>query len=265
MSFNRQKFQAIYRQISTGQGYPKFSFYDFITLDSTNQRCWDLRDRGTPIPFVVIAQQQTAGRGQWGRQWQSPQGGLYLSFAFAPNLPANDAPHLTLLSAWGIARALRDRGLPVRLKWPNDLLLQGKKLGGIKSETRIRRDRIAEAVVGVGINWKNPVPDVGINLQSFFAAQSGECSLLSLEMLAAIAVCGILSGYQQYLAEGIKTILPAYWELIEGKDRPVSVDGRPGTLVGVAPNGAIKIRLQEADTVIQIERMPGTISLGYNH
>jgi len=251
MAFDRQKFH------DSCQQYPPLSLYDYPCLDSTNQRCWELCDRGVQTPFAVIAREQTAGRGQWGRTWQSPPGGLYLSLALAPHLPARNAPHLTLCSAWGIASALRDGDLPISLKWPNDLILEGKKLGGIKSETRIRQQQIARAVVGVGINWDNPVPDGGINLRS-------RSQIASLEMLAAIAVCGILSGYQRYLAEGIETILPAYWELICHQNRPISVDGCSGVIVGIAPTGALKIHLQKDNTTIPIERMPGTISLGYD-
>jgi len=130
----------------------------FETLPSTNQTLWQLIDQGAPGGTVVVARQQTAGRGQWGREWQSSLGGLYLSIALNVNLAAEDAAQLTMGSAWGIATALRGLGIPVEIKWPNDLILMGKKLGGILTETRVQQGKIVKAVVGVGINWDNLVP-----------------------------------------------------------------------------------------------------------
>ncbi|MGB0562060.1 MAG: biotin--[acetyl-CoA-carboxylase] ligase, partial [Spirulinaceae cyanobacterium] len=122
------------------------------TVDSTNRLAWE-RLRQFPTPQVVLARQQTAGRGQWGREWRSPLGGLYLSLGlshvdFAPLL-------LTLVSAWGIAQQLQRSQVPIALKWPNDLLVRGRKLGGIKVETRQPSHAV---VIGVGINGTNPVP-----------------------------------------------------------------------------------------------------------
>ena len=120
---------------------------------STNGLLWTLPAQSYSPPLAAIAKQQSAGRGQWGRQWRSDQGGLYLSVMLDLDLAAENAPHLVLLSAWGIAYALRQHQIPVQLKWPNDLLLKGRKLGGIKTETKINQGRIQTAVIGVGINW----------------------------------------------------------------------------------------------------------------
>ncbi|MFM6456331.1 MAG: biotin--[acetyl-CoA-carboxylase] ligase, partial [Planktothrix sp.] len=112
---------------------PTIHYFD--TLVSTNQTAWELLEQGEPAGTVVIAGQQTAGRGQWGRQWQSNQGGLFLSKIVEFKLPVAKQAQFTLCSAWGIATILRDRGCPVQLKWPNDLILNQKKLGGILTET----------------------------------------------------------------------------------------------------------------------------------
>ncbi|MEQ8956672.1 MAG: biotin--[acetyl-CoA-carboxylase] ligase, partial [Coleofasciculus sp. C2-GNP5-27] len=140
------------------QDIGELAIYLFDSLSSTNQTLWELLDRGTTLPTVVIAAQQTAGRGQWGRQWQSAPGGLYLSLALTTNVEACDSAQLTMCSAWGIAMALRCYGIPVLIKWHNDLLLLGYKLGGILTETRLSQGQITKAVIGVGINWSNPVP-----------------------------------------------------------------------------------------------------------
>lgn len=244
------------------------SLHIFETLPSTNQTLWNLLDQGAEPGTVVIATQQTAGRGQWGRQWSSPPGGLYLSVAIAPNLPAEQSYQLTLCSAWGIAMALRDRGIPVGLKWPNDLILCERKLGGILTETKVFGGRITKAVVGVGINWANPVPETGINLQSFQANQVS-APIASLEMLAAVTLKGIASGNQLCSQEGIEALLPSYQQLLTSMGRSVSVNGCSGIVVGVSPTGELRVRL--CPTVVanevaapEICLKPGTFSLGYD-
>lgn len=245
------------------------SFHIFETLPSTNQTLWELLDQGATPGTVVIALQQTAGRGQWGRQWQSSTGGLYLSVALAPDLVATNSAHLTLCSAWGIATALRSYGIPVLIKWPNDLILCKRKLGGILTETRVQQGRITKAVVGVGINWANPVPETGINLESFLEqpieanALRAQFANASLERLAAITLQGILSGYQHVSPEGIDALLPAYVELLSCRGRSVIVDGRSGVIVGVASTGELQVRLNSLVAAEEICLKPGTISLGY--
>jgi BirA family transcriptional regulator, biotin operon repressor / biotin---[acetyl-CoA-carboxylase] ligase len=83
-------------------------------------------------------------------------------------------------------------------------------------------------------------------------------------MLAAIAVCGILSGYQQYRRDGIESILSAYNQLLCSKGRTILVDGCPGVVLGVEPTGSLRIRLHSSGATTEIFREPGTISLGYN-
>ncbi|MDY6783086.1 MAG: biotin--[acetyl-CoA-carboxylase] ligase [Cyanobacteriota bacterium] len=264
MVFNRDGFENfLFQQFPFLRASP-LPLYVFDALASTNQTLWQLLEGGSNCPAAAIAAQQTAGRGQWGRQWQSSPGGLYLSLALAPNLSASESFHLTLCSAYGIASQLRRHGVPVALKWPNDLLLEGRKLGGIKIETRIQASIIARAIIGIGINWHNPVPQVGINLQSF-------PQIDSLEQLAAIAIGGTLSTYQQYQRDGIEPILASYVSVLDSLGQKISVDGCPGTIVGVESTGKLQIRLHSegASTEIcqdtgTISLWPGTISLGYD-
>ena len=108
---------------------PKFVTHLLETAVSTNSSLWQLAQAGAQAGTVVLAKTQTAGRGQRGRQWQSQGGGLYFSLLLQPNLPAQQSFGLTLASAWGIATSLRNLGMGVQVKWPNDLVLQGKKLG----------------------------------------------------------------------------------------------------------------------------------------
>lgn len=253
------------------------NLYIFDSLPSTNQTLWDLIDNGAPAGTTVIATQQTAGKGQWGRNWISEAGGLYLSMAIAPHLPISHPAELTMSVAWGIAVALGDRQIPVLLKWPNDLILQNRKLGGILTETRVKEGQIAKAVVGVGLNWANPVPETGINLQTFFAnRQRPPISMpsattlaplgrqisqpsattparglprlgretLSLEMLGAIAVWGTELGIRRLKEEGIDNLLPSYCQLLTSIGRQILINGASGKIVGVTTSGELRVELR---------------------
>ncbi len=274
MGFDRQQFetafQAVTEQLSVQGNIPGIqhpqgiSLHLFETLPSTNQTLWELLAGGATSQTVVIAAQQTAGRGQWGRQWQSTPGGLYLSLALMPNLKASHSAQLTMCSSWGIATALRHYDIPVCLKWPNDLLLLGRKLGGILTEARVHQGHITKAVVGVGINWSNCVPESGITLQSFCKEQLSPIpKVTSLEMLAAIVIQGLIFGYQCWLEQGIENLLPSYLELLDSQGRQVIFDGKPGTIAGVTPRGELRICLNSGEIASEICLKPGTISLGY--
>lgn len=245
--------------------YP-FDIHIFESLTSTNQTLWELVEQGAKPGTVAIALQQQSGKGQWGRQWQSSPGGLYLSFFLTPNLAPENSLLLTLCSAWGIANCLRHSlpSVPVQLKWPNDLVLEGRKLGGILTETRLSHGKITKAVIGIGINWTNPVPETGINLYSFFDEQ-GIVHNWTLETVSAIALNGIVSGYQYAMQKGIDSLLSAYEQLLTHLGRPVVVDGHPGTIIGVSPLGQLRVRLISTNltAALEIDLNPGTISLGY--
>jgi BirA family transcriptional regulator, biotin operon repressor / biotin---[acetyl-CoA-carboxylase] ligase len=231
----------------------------FEMLPSTDRTAWELLDSAEKPPFAVIASQQSAGRGQYGRQWRSETGGLYLSLALETDLPVDRSPHLVLATVWGIACRLRSYQVPVAIKWPNDLILQGKKLGGIKIETRIRGEKIARVVIGVGINWCNPVPETGIHLQSH-----GENAIASLEALAAVTIAGILSGYEYYLSHGIERLLTGYLSLFAHLGQEVTIEGQTGVITGVSDRGELKVRISTASASTEICLPTGAIALGYN-
>lgn len=186
----------------------------FSSLASTNQTLWKLLDQGAAEGTVVISNEQTAGKGQWGRRWESNPGGLYLSLAIKPDWAATGSGDLTIATAWGIATILQDYQILLQLKPPNDLFLERRKLGGILTETRIQGEKIISAVIGVGINWKNPVPEVGINLQSYWQHQNIAPQISSLSMLEKIIIEGISLGYGQLLTAGLDSFLPSYQDLL---------------------------------------------------
>jgi BirA family biotin operon repressor/biotin-[acetyl-CoA-carboxylase] ligase len=237
------------------------------TVSSTNQTLWELLQQNTTLTPVAIATQQTAGRGQWGRQWQSTRGGLYLSMGINFNSANILPPQLTMATAWGIATQLRDYNIPVQLKWPNDLILNRRKLGGILTETKISQQQITQAVIGVGINWSNTVPETGINLQQFFAKSTEPIKVQSLELLAALVISGIELGLQRCLQGKIDYLLKSYTELLNSLGRRVEIDGNSGVVIGVTQSGELRVQLDSIPDSASIREVcikPGTISLGYD-
>lgn len=123
-------------------------------LPSTNLTLEDMARQGAPHGSLCIAEEQTAGRGRLGRSWSAPKGkGLWLSVLLRPKMKAEDAPHIILVSAVAMARAVRDAaGLNARVKWPNDLVYQGRKLCGTMLKVSVNDDGIQWVIVGTGLN-----------------------------------------------------------------------------------------------------------------
>ena len=234
----------------------------FDRLDSTNNQAWELIDCGKATPLGVVAMSQTGGKGQWGRSWVSAEGGLYLSVALDLELELKYNFHLIMATAWGIATVLRAYQLPVTIKWSNDLILDNCKLGGIKVETRNVGDRITQAVIGVGINWCNPVPNPGINLRSYYQGSSDK-AIDSLEELTAIATYGIIYGYEYYLAVVIKKLLAEYTAILNSIGKKIEIDRNQGEVVGVTSEGKLQVKMRSPGASSIVTFAPGEIGLGY--
>ncbi|MGD1902825.1 MAG: biotin--[acetyl-CoA-carboxylase] ligase [Geitlerinemataceae cyanobacterium] len=262
--FSTDRFRAALEAIATDLPPHRLDFdlHYCDRLGSTNTDVWERLDRGAKPGATTIAAQQTAGRGQWSRSWQSETGGLYLSTLLAPHLPTDEAAQLTFASAWGIAMNLRDRGIPVELKWPNDLLLEGRKLGGILTEIRTQAETISHAVVGVGINWRNSTPETGISLGDFWAARP-ERSPFSLELLGAIVLSGIARGYLYWQTHGIEAGTAAYEALLFHRGRTVKIGDRSIAVLGVAIDGKLRARTVQKSIECEVTFAPGSIQLGY--
>ncbi len=121
---------------------------------STNDVARDWALAGAPDGAVVAAGRQTRGRGRRERTWASPAGmGLYASFILRPGWSAKQAPHLAVLAGMAAHGALEAAGVPrLRVKWPNDILADGRKIAGVLVEPRVGGERIEFAVAGIGIN-----------------------------------------------------------------------------------------------------------------
>ncbi len=124
------------------------------TTDSTNTLAKTLAQRGAEEGTLVIAEEQTAGRGRLGRRWLAPRGtSLLFSLIFRPVLPATRAQGLTMVCGLSTCQAIRAlTGLPAKLKWPNDIVLRGLKVGGILTEVSTTGMCLDYVVVGIGLN-----------------------------------------------------------------------------------------------------------------
>jgi BirA family biotin operon repressor/biotin-[acetyl-CoA-carboxylase] ligase len=136
-------------------------FHYFAELDSTNSYALRLAEQGARQGELVIAESQTDGRGRLGRRWVSPPNiNLYFSLILRPKLPPARAPQLTLMAAVALAEALESfLPVPPRIKWPNDITVDGKKLAGILTEMSCGPERVDFVILGVGVNINYP-PDL---------------------------------------------------------------------------------------------------------
>jgi BirA family biotin operon repressor/biotin-[acetyl-CoA-carboxylase] ligase len=125
----------------------------YAEVASTNTLAMDLAQKGAVDGTVVIAETQTGGKGRLGRTWTSPAGNLYVSVVLRPAVPVSKAPLITLMGAVAVASGVRRQcGLPAGIKWPNDILLSGKKVSGLLTEMSAEPDRIRHIVLGIGVN-----------------------------------------------------------------------------------------------------------------
>lgn len=123
------------------------------TIDSTNEELVR-RARVGGQPQVLIAREQTAGKGRLGRSWVSTEGeGLYMSILIRPDIAVEKAPLLSLIMGLAAARAVKDvTGIEAKLKWPNDLVIDGKKVAGILAASEIKNGNLDFVVIGIGVN-----------------------------------------------------------------------------------------------------------------
>lgn len=143
-------------------------------LDSTNTEIARLAMQGAEHGTVVVAESQTAGKGRKGRSWESPaRENIYMSILLRPDCVPNKAPMLTLVMAYSVAQVIQELGFSeVQIKWPNDLVLSGKKVCGILTEMQLMGSEIDYVVVGVGIN---------VNTRNFSAGLGDKATSLFLE------------------------------------------------------------------------------------
>jgi BirA family biotin operon repressor/biotin-[acetyl-CoA-carboxylase] ligase len=127
--------------------------YIFGTVDSTNRALARLADRGAAEGTVVLAEAQRAGRGRHGSVWFSPEAAnLYVSVLFHPRIAPRELPRFAPIASLALAEAAWLQGVPARIKWPNDVVVDDRKLGGVLVEAPVISDRLAYVILGIGVN-----------------------------------------------------------------------------------------------------------------
>jgi BirA family biotin operon repressor/biotin-[acetyl-CoA-carboxylase] ligase len=196
------------------------------SLSSTNERARELATDGEEN-VVVLADEQTGGRGRLDREWASPSGGVWLSILLRPELPATQAPIVTMATAVATARAVESVGIDPEIKWPNDVLVDGQKVAGILTEMEGEADRISWVVVGVGLNANVDADELPQKANATSIQKHGgpidrrECTQILLE------------GVHELLQTPDK-VLPEWRELSSTLGRRVRVDTPQGVVTGIA-------------------------------
>lgn len=160
---------------------------------STNDIAHILADAGEKEGSCIFAEKQTKGRGRLGRHWISPRGtGIYLSIILRPKINPHEAPRITLVAAVAIAKALKKAcGKQVSIKWPNDILLNGKKVCGILTEMNAEMDAVKFIILGIGINVNTKHGDLPKHATSLGAECRKKISRIEL-------ACYIISELDKY-------------------------------------------------------------------
>ena len=222
-----------------------FTIIRLLTVTSTQAWVADWADMGAREGIVLIAREQTAGRGRLTRRWESPPGGLYLSLLLRPTIPlvrANQLTMLASLSAIDACQALAN--VSPRPKWPNDLLLQGRKLAGVLTELAGEGKRLGHAVIGLGLNVNNDFGD-GPLAQTAISLRQATGRELDVDAVADAFLAALARRYRDFLAGRSPH---AQWaSRLEPLGRMVQVarPSRPplrGRAVGVTPGGALRVQ-----------------------
>lgn len=227
--------------------------YHFFKTDSTNQVALELGHVGEPEGAVIIAEEQTAGRGRAGHSWHSERAaGIYATILLRPRLAPVQAPLLTMMAGLSARAAVQSAtGLSVDLKWPNDLIISGKKLGGILTEMHAEPSQVRFVIVGIGIN---------VNQQRFPVELSATSTSLRLETDRMQSRLEVLvqflrqfeSDYQELLSEGSAGVVKRFEaasSYARGKRVRVT-NGREsftGVTAGLEETGVLRVKRDDGE------------------
>jgi BirA family biotin operon repressor/biotin-[acetyl-CoA-carboxylase] ligase len=187
----------------------------FPAVSSTSDEAFRLANEGALHGEVVIAEQQTRGRGRRGRTWLSPPDkNLYLSAILRPELAPQDAPQLTFVAAVAVAETVRESGCEAWLKWPNDVEIRGRKVAGILTELSAEPGRVNFAVVGIGVNLNSSADDFPDELKARATSVMIERGSRVPRALFAAALCAKLElWYDELMEEGFEPVLDRWRDL----------------------------------------------------
>jgi BirA family transcriptional regulator, biotin operon repressor / biotin---[acetyl-CoA-carboxylase] ligase len=222
--------------------------HHFEVISSTNDHARELAEEGAGHGEVVVAESQTGGRGRRGRPWVSPPGrNAYFSVILRPELPPVRAPELTLLASVAVCDALRQAGVAAGIKWPNDLLVGGRKISGILTEMASEPERVHWAVIGIGVNVNATAEDFPPELRDIATSILIERGAPAPRALFVAACLTALEEWlDRHAEEGFDPVRLAWRERSDtlGREVTVKTDGRD--VVGVAEDidavGALLVR-----------------------
>ena len=214
-------------------GHP-ISFYE--TINSTNLRAKLDADNGAPEGALVVADMQTAGRGRRGREWSSPAGlNVYFTLILKPRYVPDKASMVTLVMALAVAEGIRETcGVEAGIKWPNDIVVNGKKVCGILTEMSVEKDFIHHVVIGVGIN---------VGLQEFAPELADTATSLQAEcgrkVPKAALVANIMKAFEKYYESfrektDLSDLVDSYNKMLVNRGKTVRVLDPKGEYSGVA-------------------------------
>jgi len=237
------------------------------TVDSTNSEAERRLAADEPVPLVILARAQTRGRGRRGRPWPSAaNGNLYATFVFRPQLEPARLQDFTLWLGVSVCELVENFcKLSPGLKWPNDLLLDGRKAGGMLTEARIDADQVRDLVFGLGLNVNGRAADLPADLRRIATSLAEAAGApLDLNRFAAALIGRVSHAYAQFLDGSYRTRFAELWhryDILRG--RPVAVIQGPrtvrGTATGIDDEGSLLVRTEAGTT----ERFrAGEVTLG---
>jgi len=232
--------------------------HHFSDLDSTNEEAKRQADEGAFHGETVIAEHQSAGRGRRGRSWVSPpELNIYLSVILRPSCPPASAPEITFVAGVAIAESLRNAfNLPVDLKWPNDIVVDGKKVAGILTELATEENRVKYVILGLGLNVNMEREDFPEPLRAQATSLREELGQkVDRPLLCAALLSGLEPWIDRWEEEGFAPVREMWETLSSTLSQPVRVllgEGEQsfdGLAVGIDEHGALLV--QRENGVVQ--------------
>lgn len=225
-------------------------YYDEV--ESTQTVAHGLVQEGAQEGTLVLAEQQNAGRGRMGRKWHSPKGkGIWMSLILKPGIPLQMTPQLTLLFAVALCRTIRGYlDLEAGIKWPNDLLIRGRKVSGILLESNAEDERLLHVIAGVGISVNLEPQDYPEELKDIATSLAIEAGHpIDREALLCRFLRDLEQLYALYREQGFAPIRTLWEAQSVSLHRPIRVQTAQGAVEGTAESiddsGALLIRLQD--------------------
>lgn len=232
----------------------------FDETGSTNTILARLAENGASEGTTVIADKQTAGKGRLGRKWISPAGmNLYMSVLFRPSIPAWESPLLTFLASIALVETIKKTGITnTEIKWPNDVLIGGKKAAGVLTEMEPRGDRVDYIVVGIGVNINMTRSEIKREMGDIAKFATSLKESLGEDVDRAKFTGDLLleleSWYQTFNRRGKSFIMKEWTERWGGHNKHVRVSTEDGSVVegtatGIDGEGHLLLKKEDGSMV----------------